>query len=236
MISVDRSKIKLENIVGSFHLGRSINLSDLYNKLLFVNSEITRELAEKRGDFYELVKRIEKEVPQVKRKRKKEETALPIVVRYRPSDFPGLILKIRVGVRASLLVFSSGNVIITGCKSKKELEKAAEIATQLFKRSGIETYGIPTVSVQNIVASYDIGDKYNIDLETVALSAGPEVSYEPEIFPGCIYRLQQPKAVLLLFKSGKIVCTGCKSEEAVALAIEKVLNKLQEFGALIPVS
>ena len=61
------------------------------------------------------------------------------------------------------------------------------------------------------------------------------MSYEPEIFPGCIYRLNQPKAVLLLFKSGKIVCTGCKSEEAVALAIETVLNRLAEFVALIPV-
>jgi transcription initiation factor TFIID TATA-box-binding protein len=70
-----------------------------------------------------------------------------------------------------------------------------------------------------------------IDLEKAAFTLG-KTMYEPEQFPGLIYRMDEPKVVILLFASGKLVCTGAKKEQDVFDAVAK-LHVLLEEKALI---
>jgi len=85
--------------------------------------------------------------------------------------------------------------------------------------------------VQNIVASSDLGAKIN--LNAIAISLGLEkVEYEPEQFPGLVYRLDVPKVVVLLFGSGKLVCTGAKKPEDVGAAVDKITEELKAAGLL----
>ncbi len=85
--------------------------------------------------------------------------------------------------------------------------------------------------MQNIVASSDLGQEIN--LNAIAISLGLErVEYEPEQFPGLVYRLDSPKVVVLLFGSGKLVCTGAKHVEDVSVAVDKITEELKAAGLL----
>ncbi|MGB9842229.1 MAG: TATA box-binding protein, partial [Candidatus Bathyarchaeales archaeon] len=77
----------------------------------------------------------------------------------------------------------------------------------------------------NIVASAGLGGM--IDLEKAAYTLG-KTMYEPEQFPGLIYRMDEPKVVILLFASGKLVCTGAKREQDVYDAVQKLHALLEE--------
>jgi transcription initiation factor TFIID TATA-box-binding protein len=66
-----------------------------------------------------------------------------------------------------------------------------------------------------------------IDLEKSAYTLG-RTMYEPEQFPGLIYRMDEPKVVILLFASGKLVCTGAKREEDVYEAVNKLHQRLED--------
>ncbi len=83
------------------------------------------------------------------------------------------------------------------------------------------------VKVENVVASTSLGMKFDLGLITEALE---NVEYEPEQFPGLVYRMKEPKVVLLLFGSGKIVCTGAKSVADAENAAKNVAEKLKELG------
>jgi len=203
---------KIENCVGSANLGISLNLKELYKYLIRLQSELQSELREK-GERDELLVKGD----------------YPFLVRHQPREFPGLILKLRFQVRASLLVFSSGNVVITGAKNKEELDKVAKIVVDLFRRCGFEIREVPKIKLQNIVASADLGK--SINLELVASLMGENAYYEPEIFPGLIFKMDSPKVVLLLFRSGKVVCTGGKSEEMIKQALIRIDQILQDIDA-----
>jgi transcription initiation factor TFIID TATA-box-binding protein len=89
----------------------------------------------------------------------------------------------------------------------------------------------PEITVQNIVASANLEQKLN--LNAIAISLGLErVEYEPEQFPGLVYRLEQPKVVLLIFGSGKLVCTGARKPQDVEAAVEKIRAELQAAGQM----
>ena len=77
----------------------------------------------------------------------------------------------------------------------------------------------------NIVATANLSGR--IALEEAVYSLG-RTMYEPEQFPGLIYRMDEPKVVILIFTSGKIVCTGATKEEDVYRAVDKLHNKLEE--------
>lgn len=205
-------KFRIENIVGSLILRRRLNLPELYKELLKIQAELQRIYADElKGSGEEF----------------------PLIARHSPQEFPGLILKLRFpDVKASMLVFSSGNCVITGTRSEEQLKKAVNRFIDILKRCGYELLEEPELKIQNIVASADIGKKLNLDL--IALSGGYNVIYEPEIFPGCIYRDEELKVVLLLFRSGKIVCTGAKSIEHVKHVLRKLYNWLVEIDGFLP--
>jgi len=98
-----------------------------------------------------------------------------------------------------------------------------------LKTNGIIILGKPKIVIQNMVASANLHGK--IDLET-AVDILDNVMYEPEQFPGAIYRMKEPKVVMLLFASGKLVITGAKREEQVHEAAEKIRAILIDFDLL----
>jgi transcription initiation factor TFIID TATA-box-binding protein len=120
-------------------------------------------------------------------------------------------------------------MVCTGAKSEQQAKKAVRKVVQELKNNGILIVGKAAIKVQNIVASASLGGK--IDLEKSAYTLR-RTMYEPEQFPGLIYRMEVPKVVILLFASGKLVCTGAKWEEEVYDAVNK-LHALLEEEALI---
>ncbi len=132
--------------------------------------------------------------------------------------------------KTATLIFSSGKMVCTGAKSESEVYKAVKNIIKLLKSHGIEIKGEPIIEIQNIVASANL--KALVDLEKAAYLL-ENAMYEPEQFPGLIYRMKSPRVVLLIFSSGKIVCTGARKEEEVKEAVNKIYRTLLELGVLI---
>ena len=145
-------------------------------------------------------------------------------VEYRPEQFPGLVFRLK-RPKTATLIFNSGKMVCTGAKSAKEARRAVTKVVKELKKSGIIIIGKSELKIVNIVASASLGGM--IDLEKAATSLG-RTMYEPEQFPGLIYRMDEPKVVILLFSSGKLVCTGARKEEDVHEAVAKLHKKLEE--------
>ena len=138
---------------------------------------------------------------------------------YNPEQFPGLVMRIK-DPKTSALIFSSGNVVCTGAKS---LTKVKESINQIIKN-------LAKISIK-ISMKNKTFIKINMDLNLNSLALKLEnTEYEPEQFPGLVFKLKGTRATFLLFSNGKIVCTGTRSEvklrEAVALLV-KVLKKVK---------
>jgi len=146
------------------------------------------------------------------------------LVEYRPEKFPGLVFRLK-RPKTAILIFSTGKMVCTGAKSEKESKKAVMKVIRELKKSGIIIIGKPDIKVVNIVASANLLGR--IELEDCAYSLG-RTMYEPEQFPGLIYRMDEPKVVILLFASGKLVCTGATKEEDVYTAVDKLHKTLEE--------
>ena len=145
-------------------------------------------------------------------------------VEYRPEQFPGLVFRLKKPKTATL-IFNSGKMVCTGAKSEKEAKRAVMKVIKELKKGGIIIISKPELKIQNIVASASLGG--TIDLERAAFELG-KTMYEPEQFPGLIYRMDEPKVVILLFASGKLVCTGAKKEQDVYKAVNKLHEILEE--------
>ena len=145
-------------------------------------------------------------------------------VEYNPKRFPGLVFRLKKPKTASL-IFSTGKMVCTGAKSEKLAKLAVKKVIKELKNSGIIITGKPEIKVVNIVASANLLGR--IELEDCALFLG-KTMYEPEQFPGLIYRMDSPKVVILLFASGKLVCTGATNEEDVYKAVAKLHENLKE--------
>jgi transcription initiation factor TFIID TATA-box-binding protein len=144
---------------------------------------------------------------------------------YRPNKFPGLVFRLK-RPKTATLIFSTGKMVCTGAKSEKLAISAIHKVVKELKANGIIVLGKPVIVIQNMVASANLKNK--VDLETAA-DLLENVMYEPEQFPGLIYRMSDPKTVLLLFSSGKIVCTGGKSEKNVHESVNNLYEVLEEY-------
>jgi len=145
-------------------------------------------------------------------------------VEYRPEQFPGLVYRLKKP-KTTALIFSSGKMVCTGAKSELQARKGVMKVVDELKRNGIVILSKPEIQIQNIVASVGLGG--HIDLEKVTYSLR-RTMYEPEQFPGLIYRMDDPKVVFLVFSSGKLVCTGGKKETEVHRAVTKLRETLEE--------
>jgi transcription initiation factor TFIID TATA-box-binding protein len=145
-------------------------------------------------------------------------------VEYRPEQFPGLVFRLK-RPKTATLIFNSGKMVCTGAKSEKEARRAVMKVIKELKKSGIIIVSKPELKIQNIVASASLGGMIDLEKSTYALE---KTMYEPEQFPGLIYRMADPKVVILLFASGKLVCTGAKHEEDVYTAVQKLHERLEK--------
>ncbi|MCJ7505893.1 TATA-box-binding protein [Candidatus Bathyarchaeota archaeon] len=145
-------------------------------------------------------------------------------VQYRPETFPGLVYRLKKPKTATL-IFGSGKMVCTGAKSERQSKKAVMKVVDDLKKSGIVINGRPDIQIQNIVASGGLGGTIDLEKSTYSLE---RAVYKPEQFPGLIYRMEDPKVVVLLFTSGNIVVTGAKKEEEVYRAVTILKKTLEE--------
>ena len=150
-------------------------------------------------------------------------------VEYHPDQFPGLVFRIK-SPKTATLIFSSGKMVCTGAKSEEQSITAVRTVVQKLRKGGIKIKKDAVVTIQNMVASANLGGK--IHLEQAARSL-PRSMYEPEQFPGLIHRMLDPKTVILLFASGKLVCTGAKKESDVYRSVHNLHTLLEEKELMI---
>ncbi|MEB2793760.1 MAG: TATA-box-binding protein [Caldisphaeraceae archaeon] len=151
------------------------------------------------------------------------ETRIPDVD-YNPDQFPGLVYRLQ-SPKITALIFKSGKMVVTGAKSVKQLVWAVKTILKKLLVKGVPMQGKPQIQIQNIVASANLN--VIVDLEKAAYTLAKSM-YEPEQFPGLIYRMEKPRVVLLIFSSGKMVITGAKRESEVEDAVFGIYDILSK--------
>jgi len=143
---------------------------------------------------------------------------------YNPEQFPGLVMRIKEP-KTSALIFSSGNIVCTGAKSMAKVKQAVNAIIKHIEKIKIKIKIKPKINVQNMVASGDI--KMDLNLNSLAMEL-ENTEYEPEQFPGLVFKLAGTRATFLLFSNGKIVCTGTRSEAKLREAVELLIKTLKK--------
>jgi len=149
-------------------------------------------------------------------------------IEYEPEQFPGAILKFK-DPKASLLLFKNGKVVCVGCKKRELIEKTIQKTIKMltpYARKITKTKK-PKIEITNIVASASLN--FELDLYRIA-SKIKDIEYEPEQFPGAILKFKKPKASLLLFKNGKVICAGAKNEKEISQALAKAKRLLKPYA------
>ncbi|AFK21128.1 TATA-box-binding protein (plasmid) [Haloferax mediterranei ATCC 33500] len=149
---------------------------------------------------------------------------------YDPENFPGLVYRTE-NPKAACLVFRSGKIVCTGADSVEDVNTAIETLFDDLDDLGIPVPDDPNTTVQNIVSSADLGAALNLNALAIGLGL-EDVEYEPEQFPGLVYRLDDPNVVVLMFGSGKIVITGAEAVVDAESALETVDGDVRELGLL----
>ncbi len=143
---------------------------------------------------------------------------------YNPEQFPGLVLRIKEP-KTSALIFSSGKIVCTGARNMQQVDEAIQKIIKSLEKINVKITIKPEVTIQNMVASGGIGMDLNLNKLAIKLD---NTEYEPEQFPGLVYKLNEAKATFLLFSNGKVVSTGTKSEAEVRAALEKLIINLKK--------
>ena len=143
---------------------------------------------------------------------------------YNPEQFPGLVIRIKEP-KTSALIFSSGKVVCTGARTMENVRESIKKIIKSLEKINVHIKIEPKISIQNIVASGSVGMDLNLNVLAMRLE---NTEYEPEQFPGLVYKLASAKATFLLFSNGKVVCTGTKSEKEVHDALDKLIENLKK--------
>lgn len=142
---------------------------------------------------------------------------------YNPETFPGLVLRIKEP-KSAVLVFSSGNLVCTGTKSTSQVRQVIDAVIKQLKKINVNISTKPQITVQNIVASGTIDLKLNLNFLALEME---NTEYEPEQFPGLVYKLIEPTATFLLFSNGKLVCTGTKNKDQLEDSMKQLLKNVK---------
>ncbi len=146
-------------------------------------------------------------------------------VEYNPERFPGLVIRIKEP-KATFLVFSTGKMVVTGLRKAEDAVLGVEKVMKKIRKAGIKVAN-PEITIQNIVASGDLHTRIDLNMAAIVMD---KTMYEPEVFPGLIYNMEEPRAVFLIFSTGKIVCTGAKNKKIVRESILKLNREVRELG------
>ena len=175
--------------------------------------------------------------------------ALQLHCEYEPEQFPGVVYRV-TEPKLAILMFRSGRAVCTGGKDEDNIHTGIDRMIKDLRAAGIETWDLKdvTIEVQNMVATYALHypeDYDGVDKFTGEPQAGvprklnlnhltfhlpfDKVEYEPEQFPGLIYRLDDPKVVCLIFGSGKMVITGARHKDEILEAVEIIKDELADL-------
>ncbi len=144
---------------------------------------------------------------------------------YEPEQFPGIVYRFK-DPKVATLIFSSGKIVCTGARNIEDVNKVIKKLIRLLRETETANPKNPKIQIENIVASAQL--KMNLNLDKLAFDL-ENSEYEPEQFPGLVYRMSGPKVAFLLFSSGKIVCTGARSIKEVESAIKLVSKRLKKL-------
>jgi transcription initiation factor TFIID TATA-box-binding protein len=147
---------------------------------------------------------------------------------YAPESFPGVIYRIKEPMVATL-IFSSGKIVCTGARSIDKAKVAVEKVVGDLRALGLEIPADYELRVENIVASTQIDIEEKLNLDDIAFNL-ENSEYEPESFPGLVFRLAEPRVAFLLFGTGKIICTGSRNKDDIHTALGSFKVKLEELG------
>ncbi len=143
---------------------------------------------------------------------------------YYPEQFPGLVLRVK-NPKSAVLVFSSGNLVCTGTKSISQVKQVINSVIKQLRKINVNITEKPRINVQNIVASGSINMSLNLNFLALELE---NTEYEPEQFPGLVYKLIEPTATFLLFSNGKLVCTGTKNRQQLEESMRQLIKNTKE--------
>lgn len=146
-----------------------------------------------------------------------------------PKSFPGLIYRLE-DLKVAFLIFRTGKLICSGSRTRSNINNALEILLKKLRKAGVRLKDKPKVEVVNMVSSASLDFKVNLDI--IAMESW-NVEYEPEQFPGLVYRLDDLKTVMLIFRSGKIIITGATSKKQAEQAAEKTKEMVLSFDAAL---
>jgi len=142
---------------------------------------------------------------------------------YNPKTFPGLVLRVKEP-KSAILVFSSGNLVCTGTKSVAQVRQVINSVIKQLRKINVKITTKPKITVQNIVASGSINLKLNLNFLALEMS---NTEYEPEQFPGLVYKLIEPNSTFLIFSNGKLVCTGTKNKQQLEYSMVQLLKNVK---------
>ena len=149
---------------------------------------------------------------------------------YNPNEFSGITYKLDYP-KTAIILLPNGKAICTGAINMEEVEASIKKITEIITNAGIKINSKPIIETQNIIVSTNL----NKELDLSSLSKGlllEKVNYEPDQFPGLIYNMDDIGLIILVFNSGKIVCTGAKNFDDASKGIEMMKEKLSSFGVL----
>jgi transcription initiation factor TFIID TATA-box-binding protein len=149
---------------------------------------------------------------------------------YNKKRFPGVVLRMR-DPKIAVLVFGSGKVVLTGAKSIDSLTTGLSILGTLLRSLDIDIPKKLNYKIQNIVTSADLATTINLNKIAVSFNLD-RIEYEPEQFPGLVYRLENPKVVVLIFGSGKLIIAGGKTPDDAKKAVVKIISDLRGIGLM----
>jgi transcription initiation factor TFIID TATA-box-binding protein len=181
--------------------------------------------------------------------------AIQLNCEYEPEQFPGVVYRV-TDPKLAILMFRSGRAVCTGGKNEDNIHTGIERMIEDLRSAGITTWDLKDVEieVQNMVATYSLHYPEDYDglqkMDTNDLAKGAplaglprklnlnnltfhlpfdKVEYEPEQFPGLIYRLDFPKVVCLIFGSGKMVITGARHKDEILEAVQIIQDELADL-------
>ena len=149
-------------------------------------------------------------------------------VEYYPERFSGLIMRF-FEPKGTMLVFASGNFVLTGLRDAKFAKPVVELLMKKLRDTGFD-FSEPEIIIQNIVASGSMNLMVDLNMAAVVME---NAMYEPEVFPGLIYRMQDPYSVCLIFSTGKVVCTATKNKEMLGKAMANLYHDIKTSGVVM---
>jgi transcription initiation factor TFIID TATA-box-binding protein len=149
---------------------------------------------------------------------------------YNPEEFTGLTIKFK-DPNVAVLLLPNGKAVSTGAKNLDQVNNSIKKVSNRLKKAGVTIRKKQETEVQNIIVTTNL--KKELHLSSIAKGLLLEnTNYEPDQFPGLIYKIENSSAIVIIFSSGKLVCTGSKSLEEATKTVGMMKDKLSSLGVL----